>query len=73
MSLQVGVSEACSTRVIELLTQLSAIQKSAKRCVQPVGIIGPGDGGARECESAYRISSLLGQVGMSIVSGGRGG
>ncbi|WP_041389008.1 TIGR00725 family protein [Polaromonas sp. JS666] len=73
MSSQVSASEACSTRVIELLGRLSAIQRSPKRCIQPVGIIGPGDGGTRECEAAYRIASLLGRAGMAVVSGGRGG
>jgi uncharacterized protein (TIGR00725 family) len=73
MSSQVSESEACSTRIIELLDQLSAIQLSSKRCIQPVGIIGPGDGGTRECAAAHRISSLLGKAGMPIVSGGRGG
>jgi uncharacterized protein (TIGR00725 family) len=73
MSSQVSESEVLSTRIIELLDRLTAIQLSSKRFIQPVGIIGPGDGGARECDAAYQISSLLGKAGMSIVSGGRGG
>lgn len=41
--------------------------------VQPVGIIGPGDGGARECEAAYEVGRVLGHAGVPIVCGGRGG
>lgn len=41
--------------------------------VQPVGIIGPGDGGARECDAAYEVGRVLGLAGVPIVCGGRGG
>ena len=62
-----------SATVTELLEKLARHQKSAARFVQPVGIIGPGDGGARECEAARKIAGQLARAGLSIVCGGRGG
>jgi uncharacterized protein (TIGR00725 family) len=59
--------------VVELLERLAAKQASAKRCKQPVGIIGPGDGGPDECLAAYQVANALARAGMSIVCGGRGG
>jgi len=73
MSSQVGASGTCSTQTIELLDRLGALQRGATRHVQPVGIIGPGDGGARECEAAGAVAGALARAGMSIVCGGRGG
>jgi len=73
MSSQVGASDACSTRITELQQQLAVIQRGATRCLQPVGIIGPGDGGARECVAAHRVAAALAAAAMSIVCGGRAG
>jgi len=73
MSSLVGASAACSTRVTEQLQRLASIQRSAARCLQPVGIIGPGDGGARECDAAFQVATVLAKAGMSIVCGGRAG
>lgn len=66
-------SLAPSPRVRELLAQLGARQSAPGRCRQPVGIIGPGDGGAEECLAAYQVANALARAGMSIVCGGRGG
>jgi uncharacterized protein (TIGR00725 family) len=56
-----------------LLEKLKRHQASAARFLQPVGIIGPGDGGARECAAAAEVAGRLAQAGLSIVCGGRGG
>ena len=62
-----------SSRTSELLQQLAAIQAGAERWMQPVGIIGPGNGGEPECLAAYQVANALARAGMSIVCGGRGG
>ena len=59
--------------VAELLARLAAKQAGAARCKQPVGVIGPGDGGPDECLAAYQVADALARAGMSIVCGGRGG
>lgn len=59
--------------VNELLEELAKIQSGPLRCMQPVGIIGPGDGGSKECESAHFIAYTLAKAGFSIICGGRGG
>ena len=59
--------------VADLLAQLGALQSGSYRCKQPIGIIGPGDGGEKECHAAYEIAYQLAKVGFSIVCGGRGG
>jgi uncharacterized protein (TIGR00725 family) len=56
-----------------LLEKLARHQESAARFAQPVGIIGPGDGGERECKAAHGIAGWLARAGLSIVCGGRGG
>jgi uncharacterized protein (TIGR00725 family) len=61
------------SHVLELLAQLAAKQAGPDRCTQPVGIIGPGDGGLDECLAAHQVAHALARAGMSIVCGGRGG
>lgn len=56
-----------------MLARLAAKQSAPERCRQPVGIIGPGDGGPDECLAAYQVARALARAGMSIVCGGRGG
>src|SRR6476661_6212363 len=73
MSSRVGVSRKLSTPVIERLERLTERQASADRRPQPVGIIGPGDGGSRECLAAYEVASVLASAGVPVVCGGRGG
>ncbi len=72
MSLPVDEKEL-SAQVIDLVAKLKIIQTSDARCKQPVGIIGPGDGGEKECRAAYDVASQLAKAGFSIVCGGRGG
>jgi uncharacterized protein (TIGR00725 family) len=52
---------------------LARAQAGASRRPQPVGIIGPGDGGSRECQAAYEVANVLASAGVPIVCGGRGG
>lgn len=73
MSSQVGASKQLSNAGIKALELLTGIQFGAGRCPLPVGIIGPGDGGTRECEAAYEVASILATAGVPIVCGGRGG
>lgn len=73
MSLRVGVNAVPSASVIEALERLARKQKGADRHRQPVAIIGPGDGGARECDAARTVAYHLAGAGMSVVCGGRGG
>ncbi len=58
---------------VEALTLLAARQRGPRRHAQPVGVIGPGDGGVRECQAAYAVGRHLAAAGMAIVCGGRGG
>jgi len=60
-------------QTLELLDRLAAIQRSPRRYVQPIGIIGPGDGGAAECAAAFAAAGCFARAGMSIICGGRGG
>ncbi len=72
----VGASGAVpppSARAAALLRQVAAIQSSPERWMQPVGIIGPGNGGEAECSAAYRVAHALADAGMAIICGGRGG
>ena len=62
-----------SNTVTQLLRQLAAAQAGPGRCAQPVGIIGPGNGGPAECLAAYQVAHALASAGMAIVCGGRGG
>ena len=69
MSSPVGAN-AKRTKIIE---QLARSQSGPERLQQPVAIIGPGDGGERECSAARTVAGLLAQAGFSIICGGRGG
>jgi len=62
-----------SAQVIELLERLAQAQAGAGRCMQPVAIVGPGNGGPKECLDAYEVANLLAAAGLPIVCGGRGG
>lgn len=73
MSSQVGASKHLSNVGIEALKSLTEIQFGVGRCPLPVGIIGPGNGGVRECKAAYEVASALASAGVPIVCGGRGG
>ncbi len=55
------------------LQQLAERQRGPQRHRRPVGIIGPGDGGERECSAARQVARALAGAGMAIVCGGRGG
>ena len=57
----------------EALARLAARQRSALRHRQPVGMIGPGDAGERECEAAFEVAARLARANVAIVCGGRGG
>jgi len=56
-----------------LLERLAQAQQGPGRCIQPVGIVGPGNGGRAERAAAYEIANVLAHSGMSIICGGRGG
>jgi uncharacterized protein (TIGR00725 family) len=73
MSLHEGVSVVLSAPVTEALTRLAQKQKSPTRHLQPVAILGPGDGGHAECEAAYAVAHALASAGMVVVCGGRSG
>jgi len=55
------------------LNRLSACQSGTGRCMQPVGMIGPGDGAPEVCQAAYEVAAALASAGFSIVCGGRSG
>lgn len=73
MSLPEGASVALSAPVIEALERLAQKQKGPARHRMPVAVIGPGDGGPRECEAAYVVARALAGAGMAVICGGRGG
>jgi uncharacterized protein (TIGR00725 family) len=73
MSSLANVGSTQSARATELLAKLADRQLGAQRLVQPVAMVGPGDGGPMECIAAYRIAYSLANAGMSLVCGGRGG
>jgi len=73
MSLRVNANAALSAPVIEALRRLAERQRGPERHRQPVAVIGPGDGGTRECETAYAVGYHLASAGMAVVCGGRGG
>jgi uncharacterized protein (TIGR00725 family) len=56
-----------------LLRDIACNQSGAKRIAQPLGFIGPSDGGDRECSAAYWLANHLAGVGLTIVCGGRAG
>jgi uncharacterized protein (TIGR00725 family) len=71
--LQTNANGNLPSHVAELLRRLAAMQAGPARWMQPVGIIGPGDGGQVECLGAYQVANALARAGMAIVCGGRGG
>src|SRR4051794_37948640 len=73
MSLPEGVNAVPSAPVIEALARLAQRQKGASRHRQPVAMIGPGDGGVRECDAARFVARHLAGAGMAVICGGRGG
>ncbi len=73
MSLPKGASVELPAPHIESLARLAQRQAGPLRHRQPVAIIGPGDGGARECDAAYAVAHALAGAGMAVVCGGRGG
>lgn len=73
MSSHESVNAVPSAPVIEALARLAQRQKGQARHRQPVAVIGPGDGGTRECEAAHFVAHHLASAGMAIVCGGRGG
>lgn len=60
-------------KATDSLAALYILQRSSSRHRQPVALIGPGDGGEKECEAAERVAARLAGAGMAIVCGGRGG
>ena len=73
MLLPANAKSSISAELIECKTRLAAIQKSPQRVLQAVGMIGPGDGGERECTTAYQIAYHLAEAGFAVICGGRGG
>jgi uncharacterized protein (TIGR00725 family) len=73
MSSLANVNNSLSARTTELLAQLTARQRSSRKWIQPVAIVGPGDGGAKPCLAAYRVAYSLAGAGIALVCGGRGG
>jgi len=57
----------------QALRQLAERQQGPAAHRRPVGMIGPGDAGACECDAARRIAGALAAAGMAMVCGGRGG
>lgn len=53
--------------------EATAFQNTPLRLKQPVGLIGPGDGGIHLCDAAFIIAQRLARCGLAIVCGGRGG
>ncbi len=73
MSSRASANAVLPAPVIEALERLAQRQRGPRRHRQPVAVIGPGDGGARECEAAYAVAAALARAGMAIICGGRGG
>lgn len=73
MSLPGKENGALSAPAIEALARLAERQRGPARLRQPVGMIGPGDGGERECTAARAVAGHLAAAGLAIVCGGRGG
>jgi len=67
------VTQPWAQRATEQLARLSARQGGPSRHRQPVGIIGPGDAGSRECDAAHAVAGQLALAGIAIACGGRGG
>lgn len=73
MSSRTDANARLSKPITERLRQLTEIQTSTARNPQPVGIIGPGDGGDILCRAAYEVASALASANVPIVCGGRAG
>jgi uncharacterized protein (TIGR00725 family) len=74
MSSLLSVKAMQITPAIEqgLLT-IAEHQAGNARVAQPIGIIGPSDGGPLECDAAFEIAFHLAKAGLVLVCGGRGG
>jgi uncharacterized protein (TIGR00725 family) len=73
MSLPTSVNVPLPPAIEAQVQQLRLHQNSARRVLQPVAIIGPGDGGVRECEAARQVATLLARSGFAVICGGRHG
>jgi uncharacterized protein (TIGR00725 family) len=74
MSLQLDANAVrLSTATEQGLSTITRLQKGAQRLAQPIAIIGPGDGGERECDAAFAIAYHLARAGLVLVCGGRSG
>jgi uncharacterized protein (TIGR00725 family) len=73
MSSLANVNSSLSARATELLAQLADRQLGSRKWIQPVAIVGPGDGGVEPCLAAYRVAYCLAGAGITLVCGGRGG
>jgi uncharacterized protein (TIGR00725 family) len=73
MSSLVNANSSLSALATDLLAQLADRQASPRKWIQPVAIVGPGDGGALPCQAAYHVAFCLAGAGISLVCGGRGG
>jgi len=62
-----------SASVAEALVRLAQKQRGPARHRQPVAVLGPGDGGPVECETAYVVAYALAGAGMVVICGGRDG
>jgi uncharacterized protein (TIGR00725 family) len=73
MSLLANVNNSLSKPSAQLVQQLARRQSGVARYRQPIAVVGPGDGRAKECLAAYAFAHCMGLAGMHIVCGGRGG
>lgn len=68
-----NVNNSWQQMATDQLARLAERQRGPLRHRQPIAIIGPGDGGERECAAARQVAASLAGAGMIIVCGGRGG
>jgi uncharacterized protein (TIGR00725 family) len=74
MSSLLSVKAMQITPAIEqVLLAVAQHQAGTRRLAQPIGIIGPSDGGPLECAAAFDIAFHLSKAGITLVCGGRGG
>jgi uncharacterized protein (TIGR00725 family) len=74
MSSLLSVKAMQLTPAIEqALLTIAEHQAGKGRVAQPIGIIGPSDGGPLECDAAFDIAFRLAKAGIALVCGGRGG
>ncbi|WP_411881449.1 TIGR00725 family protein [Polaromonas sp. YR568] len=59
-------------REVDISTLLSR-QAGTRRFTQPIGMIGPGEGGIEDCEAAYAAAQAFARAGLHVICGGRGG